>query len=245
MVGCVAKTDGPVQRERSVVRFLRVDPAGCDLTSVKPMERIGDQGGAESLALVGRMDRKPLEVALVSGPAGDGVADHGRRSNDTEATDGCGIDRLVQTASIESPERIEGLVVDGEDGVEVSTAPTTKPAGPVRSGPEVGEVVSQKVKRFVLRKAVGGEHIAFRRADGGGHNGIEAVVSKPGTDLGEGGWGQGRGGAQRHQVGEIVSSSPTPGADSSRLGGQCVHPHGSMHDTRFGRGGTLRGCSCC
>ena len=77
-MGGVAKAELAVQRQRGVVGFLGVHPAGGDLPAAEPVECVGDEVDAEALTLGARMHGQALEVTLVAGPAGDGVADHVR-----------------------------------------------------------------------------------------------------------------------------------------------------------------------
>lgn len=206
------------------------------------MERVGDEIDAEPLALAVGVHGQALEVALGAGPSGDGVPDDAGITNDPQPRRRGGVDRLVQPVAIEAPERLERLMIDLEDRVDVALLAATKAARTVGS---VGEwplqVVAQQVERFVFGEAVGGEHVAFRRSDRRGDDLLEAVGPESIADPFEGGGGEGGGRRERDQVREVVAATPAPGSDPSRVDGQRVHPHAECNDTPSRGRGTLRG----
>ena len=101
----------------------------------------------------------------------------------------------------------------------------------------------EQVERFVFVESVGGEHGALRWPDRSGDDGLESVITQPGSDFFERIGGEGRSAGERNEIREIVSPPPTSSSNASRIGGQCVHPHGSP--TIRARVGAIRSASCC
>ena len=239
-MGCLAESELAVQREGGAVRFLGVDPARRHLATAEPVQGVGHQIDAEAFTLAVGVDGEPLQVSLVAGPAGDGVAHDAGITNDPQPADRGGVDRLAQPVVVELPEGLERLTVDLENGVDVASVPPAKAAAARRLWGKVVEVMAQQVQRLVIVEPVGREHVALRRTDRCGDHGVEAVLAEPGPDLLQRGRRQGGGAAEGNEVREVVAAAPAPSADSRGVGGQCVHPHRGVHDTRSDGHGTLR-----
>lgn len=204
------------------------------------MERVRNEVDPESEPLPAGVHGQTLEVALGACPAGDCVADDVGVANDAKAGRGRCVDRLVQPVAVELPERLEGLPVDVEDRIDVAAATSAESLGSARAfGERTLQVVAQEMKGLMFGEAIGSEHVALggthRRSD----DRAEAVLSEMSPDAFEGRGGECRGARKWNEIGEVVTSSPTPGPDSGRVDGQRIHPHAGSNDTPSGPRGTL------
>ncbi len=196
-----------IERNRPFVGLLGVDERLADPPTPEPVEPVDDQTGAEALSLGLGHDREALHVAACPGPPEECVSgpvrDHpepGRRGR---------VDGFIEACGVETPERLERRVVDGEDAVHVSTP---DPAESRTGLPgNVEQVVAEKVQTFadvepgieIRAPFVGrqcrrhGAHIAGRPgagegvahefgrnqcADRGGETFRRVVVTTPRTD---------------------------------------------------------------
>ena len=229
-----------VERERGGVRLLGVDPTRGDVAAAEPVERVRNEVNPESEPLPVGVHGQALEVALGAGPAGDCETNDVGVTNHTKTGDGRGVDRFIQPVAVELPERLEGLPVDVKDRINVAAMTSAEPSGPARAfGQRTSQVMAQEMQGFVFGEAIGSEHVALGGANGGGDDGAEAVRSEMRPDALEGRGGERRGTRERHEIGEVVTSSPAPGPDSGRVDGQCIHPHAGSNDTPSGPRGTL------
>ena len=174
------ETDAPVELERAEVVELGVHDGSLDTMASHPVERVERQRPPKPATLVFGIDREALEIALTVRTPADSV--RAQRCVTTELGHAeprgrSGVERVLQTATVESPEGIERGAVDLECALAIGS-PATPQCRSSQPWREIGEIVTQEVEALVLVEPGGEEGSLLLGGEGGSDDGGEALTGQ-------------------------------------------------------------------